>query len=206
ALCRDLSSRETLHPTDPEDSQSTRLGIATASVLVNTLTQENSQHYQAFDREGSYQCVIEKKKDHSLCHASGDINFFYARKPISRCPHAKFADVVAPQRFLNSIQCYQQNLDPVLDYELKDGKRGKDECKYCQSSFQAEMSGVGDEMGLRVRCIGLLGRADSPKDPIWLSQCVGSMATKGPGDGFRSLSTALLTMKAAFDRVVRKFP
>lgn len=91
-----------------------------------------------------------------------DIEQFYARNPMY--------EVVAPQRFLNSIQFYQQRLDPFFDYELKHGKKGKDECKYCHSSFQVEMSGVDDEMGIRVRCIRLLGRADSPKDPTWLLQ------------------------------------
>lgn len=95
---------------------------------------------------------------------------FYAANPVSLCPHTKLIDVVGPQRLLNSLQSYRQTLDPVLDYELKHVKKGKEECKYCHSSFQSELRGVGQDTFLGVTCIRLLGKADSPNDSIWLSQ------------------------------------
>ncbi|KAI4231200.1 MAG: hypothetical protein LQ349_005758 [Xanthoria aureola] len=92
---------------------------------------------------------------------------FYARLPVSLCPHTKLIDVVGPQRLLHSIQSYRRILDPVLDYELRRLKPVREECKSCHSSFQVKLF---DDGLLRVTCVRLLGNADSPKDPIWLSQ------------------------------------
>ncbi|KAL8644701.1 MAG: hypothetical protein Q9226_007633, partial [Calogaya cf. arnoldii] len=89
---------------------------------------------------------------------------FHAGNPILLCPHKKLIDFVGPQRFLNAVHSYRHNTDPVVEYELKQLTKCKEECKNCHSSFELQLL---DEY-MSVKSIRLLGKADSPKDPIWL--------------------------------------
>ncbi|KAL8674688.1 MAG: hypothetical protein Q9168_000920 [Polycauliona sp. 1 TL-2023] len=100
---------------------------------------------------------------------TGGVVQFWAERPISLCPHKKLIDFVGPLRFLDAVQSCQKKMDPILQYELEHRMKGKEECSSCHTLFDWNLSG-SELSSLVVSSVRLLGKADSPKDPIWLSQ------------------------------------
>ncbi|KAL8999293.1 MAG: hypothetical protein Q9169_001838 [Polycauliona sp. 2 TL-2023] len=201
-------------------------GFKDSYLGINGLTLSCEEHYSVTQHDNAYQCVIGSADRHSHSHGCGDIKLHYAKvyrpseytgphpgvlleskwtiwldqfpkeictsdgvarfwaeRPIFLCPHKGLIDFVGPQRFLDAVdavQAHERNKDPIRDYESEHLIKGKEECS-----------------------VRLLGKANSPKDSIWLCQCAGgSNVAKGRMDGFTSLSTALSTVRTAFDRVI----
>ncbi|KAL8789858.1 MAG: hypothetical protein Q9213_000926 [Squamulea squamosa] len=132
------------------------------------------QYARAYERfTGPHRGVLLKCEWCFVLKEFNDINTtdgvvqFFAIYPIPLCPHKSLLDFVGPQRFLQCVQSYRQSTDPVSNFRLEQSLKDKEDCKFCNTSFAWELDA---DIGITVRCIRLLGKGNSPKDPIWLSQ------------------------------------
>lgn len=86
---------------------------------------------------------------------------------VALCPHHSLLGFADPQRILTAIKSYKRETDPILNRKLEISLESYDVCKHCHSWFRFKLD---TDAYFAVSTFRLLGRGQSPKDPIWLSQ------------------------------------